>query len=121
MVPKVRRSEIETNIIIINCRLRPQSFGMTIHTIARQHIVEISYFTQNTAWLARGGFVEDKLSPVIQRNVEKLGLRDSHEKFGSYLLDGHSGFFYTGHFDGGSYIMRREREKISEWNASTAR
>jgi len=53
--------------------------------------------------VARGGFVEDKLSPIIKRSCERLGLEDGHAKFGCYILDDHSGDVFTGHLDGGSY------------------
>jgi hypothetical protein len=61
---------------------------------------------------ARGGFVEDKLSPVLKRTVERLGLRLGHERFGCYLLDDHSGMFFTGHLDGGSYLSAEERAAL---------
>ena len=60
--------------------------------------------------VARGGFVEDKLSPNIARSVERLGLAKGHARFGCYLLDDHSGTFFTGHLDGGSYLTGKERE-----------
>ncbi len=53
--------------------------------------------------VARGGFVEDKLSPCLIRSCERLGLRAGHAKFGCYLLDDHSGVVFTGHLDGGTY------------------
>lgn len=46
--------------------------------------------------VVRGGFVEDKLSPVIKRTVERLGFQ-GHARFGCYLLDDHSGMFFTGY------------------------
>jgi len=72
------------------------------------HIVETAHyrdfiFNPKYKMVARGGFVEDKLSPVITRNVERLGLKMGHARFGCYLLDDHSGMFFTGHLDGGSY------------------
>jgi hypothetical protein len=48
---------------------------------------------------------------VIAKAVERLGLADGHARFGCYLLDDHSGFFFTGHLDGGSYISRAEKER----------
>ena len=62
--------------------------------------------------VARGGFVEDKLSPVITKSVERLGLKDGHAKFGCYLLDDHSGLFFTGHLDGGAFITTSERGEM---------
>ena len=49
--------------------------------------------------VARGGFVEDKLSPVMKRTTERLGLTEGHARFGCYILDDHSGLFFTGHLD----------------------
>jgi len=57
----------------------------------------------------KGGFVEDKLSPVITKTLERLGLREGHSRFGCYILDDHSGFFFTGHFDGGAYVAKAQR------------
>ncbi|CAJ1953586.1 unnamed protein product [Cylindrotheca closterium] len=59
--------------------------------------------------VVRGGFVEDKLSPVIKKAVERMGLVQGHARFGCYLLDDHSGMFFTGHLDGGSYITKDKR------------
>lgn len=69
--------------------------------------------------VAKGGFVEDKLSPVIKRTVERLGLKDGHSRFGSYLLDDRSGMFFTGHLDGGSYMTAAERVDLLESQSST--
>ena len=55
------------------------------------------------------GFVEDKLSPVIVRTIERFGLKEGHSRFGCYLLDDHSGLFFTGHLDGGSYFTAEQR------------
>ena len=62
--------------------------------------------------VAKGGFIEDKLSPILKRTVERLGLRDGHSRFGCYLLDDHSGMFFTGHLDGGSYLSPEERNAL---------
>jgi hypothetical protein len=56
--------------------------------------------------------VEDKLSPVLKRTVERLGLKDGHSRFGCYLLDDHSGYFFTGHIDGGSYMSEKDRKEL---------
>lgn len=64
--------------------------------------------------VAKGGFVEDKLSPVIKRTVDRMGLAEGHSRFGCYLLDDHSGFFFTGHLDGGSYMTTEERASLRE-------
>jgi hypothetical protein len=62
--------------------------------------------------VARGGFVEDKLSPNIAKSVERLGLAEGHARYGCYLLDDHSGTFFTGHLDGGSYWTEKQRLKF---------
>jgi hypothetical protein len=62
--------------------------------------------------VAKGGFIEDKCSPILKRTVERLGLRDGHSRFGCYLLDDHSGMFFTGHIDGGSYMSPEERTAL---------
>ena len=63
--------------------------------------------------VARGGFVEDKLSPVIKRTTERLGLMEGHSRFGCYILDDHSGFYFTGHLDGGSYVTDKEKSALA--------
>ena len=60
----------------------------------------------------KGGFVEDKLSPVLIRTVEKLGLRAGHARFGCYLMDDHSGYYFTGHLDGGNYLTRAKKKEL---------
>jgi hypothetical protein len=72
------------------------------------HIAETAHyrdfvFKPSYQMVARGGFVEDKLSPVLIKTVERLGLREGHARFGCFLLDDHSGCFFTGHLDGGTY------------------
>ena len=64
--------------------------------------------------VAKGGFVEDKLSPALRRTVERLGLKDGHSRFGCYLLDDHSGMFFTGHLDGGSYMTEEAKKAMQE-------
>jgi hypothetical protein len=88
----------------------------TIFWYDNTHIVETAHyrdfiFNPQFKMVARGGFVEDKTSPVIAKAVERLGLAAGHEKFGCYLLDDHSGFFFNGHLDGGSYIPQAEKER----------
>jgi hypothetical protein len=70
--------------------------------------------------VAKGGFVEDKLSPVLKRTVERLGLKDGHSRFGCYLLDDRSGMFFTGHLDGGSYMTAADRKELLESQSSSA-
>ena len=66
--------------------------------------------------VAKGGFVEDKLSPVIKKTVERFGLKHGHARFGSFLLDDHSGMFFTGHLDGGNYLCVDEKRKLGSKN-----
>ena len=70
-------------------------------------------FDPELKMVARGGFVEDKLSPNIIKSVERLGLADGHARFGCYLLDDHSGLFFTGHLDGGNFMTEAERRNRS--------
>lgn len=84
------------------------SLTPTLFWYDNTHIVQTSHyrdfvFNPQYKMVARGGFVEDKLSPCIIRSCERLGLKDGHSKFGCYLLDDHSGAVFTGHLDGGTY------------------
>jgi hypothetical protein len=93
------------------------SLTPTLFWYDNTHICETSHyrdfvFNPTYKMVARGGFVEDKLSPVITRSVERLGLREGHLKFGCYLLDDHSGFFFTGHLDGGSFMTKEEKRRL---------
>jgi hypothetical protein len=81
------------------------------------HICETKHyrdfiFDPRYKMVVKGGFVEDKLSPVIKKTVERLGLTDGHSRFGCYLLDDHSGMFFTGHLDGGSFLDCATREQL---------
>lgn len=81
------------------------------------HICDTSHyrdfiFHQKYKMVARGGFVEDKVSPVLKRTVERLGFKDGHSRFGCYLLDDASGMFFTGHLDGGSYLTSKAKEEL---------
>ena len=69
-----------------------------------------AFFFQKLKMVVKGGFVEDKLSPVIKKTVERLGLAQGHARFGCFLLDDHSGMFFTGHLDGGSYLTTEEKK-----------
>mmetsp|Transcript_22799 Transcript_22799/g.54952 ORF Transcript_22799/g.54952 Transcript_22799/m.54952 type:complete len:708 (+) Transcript_22799:94-2217(+) len=85
------------------------SLTPTVFWYDNTHIVQTSHyrdfiFHPQYKMVARGGFVEDKLSPCLVRSCERLGLKDGHAKFGCYLLDDHSGSVFTGHLDGGSYL-----------------
>ncbi|KAL7540619.1 hypothetical protein ACHAWF_006735 [Thalassiosira exigua] len=84
------------------------SLSPTLFWYDNTHIVQTAHyrdfiFNPQYKMVARGGFVEDKLSPILVRSCERLGLKDGHAKFGCYLLDDHSGTAFTGHLDGGSY------------------
>merc|ERR1719223_2548706 len=57
-------------------------------------------FDPRLKMVARGGFVEDKLSPNILKAVERRGLTMGHSRYGCYILDDHSGVYFTGHLDG---------------------
>ena len=85
------------------------------------HICETSHyrdfiFDPQYKMVVRGGFVEDKLSPVIKRTVQRLGLKEGHSRFGCFLLDDHSGFFFTGHLDGGSYMTLQQKHELMDKN-----
>ena len=72
------------------------SLSPTIFWYDNTHVASTSHyrdfvFDPQYKMVARGGFVEDKLSPAIVRSCERLGLRDGHAKFGCYILDDHSG------------------------------
>lgn len=82
-----------------------------IHVCTTAHYRDF-VFDPSYKMCARGGFIEDKLSPVLKRTVERLGLREGHSRFGCYLLDDHSGMFFTGHLDGGSYMSAEDRTKF---------
>jgi hypothetical protein len=81
------------------------------------HVCETSHyrdfvFDPKYKMVARGGFVEDKLSPILKRTVERLGLSEGHSRFGCFLLDDHSGYFFTGHLDGGAYVATDKRAAL---------
>lgn len=80
-----------------------------IHVAKTSHYRDF-VFNNRSKMVAKGGFVEDKLTQVMVRQVEKLGLVEGHSLFGCYLLDDHSGFFFTGHLDGGRYMSEKARE-----------
>ena len=95
------------------------SLTLTLFWYDNTHVCKTSHyrdfvFEPKNHMVARGGFVEDKTSPAIVRNVERLGLREGHSRFGCYLLDDHSGYFFTGHLDGGSYMTREGKIRFEE-------
>ena len=69
-------------------------------------------FDPNLKMVVKGGFVEDKLSPVIKKSVERLGQKRGHARFGCFLLDDHSGMFFTGHLDGGSLMTPEQKQAV---------
>ena len=89
------------------------------------HIGEVAHyrdfiFNPKYKMVVRGGFVEDKLSPVIKKTVERFGLAEGHARFGCFLLDDHSGMFFTGHLDGGSYLTKAEKQVLSSRQSSVS-
>jgi len=82
-----------------------------VHICETQHYRDF-IFDPQYKMVVRGGFVEDKLSPVIKRTVERLGLREGHSRFGCFLLDDHSGMFFTGHLDGGTYMTQTQKKEL---------
>lgn len=98
------------------------SLTPTLFWYDNTHIVSTAHyrdfiFNPQYKMVARGGFVEDKLSPCITRNCERLGLTDGHAKFGCYLLDDHSGAVFTGHIDGGSFVTANIHDKNDKYAA----
>lgn len=98
----------------IQCSLTPTLFWYdNIHIVETKHYRDF-IFNPKFKMVARGGFVEDKLSPVLVKSVERRGLVEGHRRFGCYLFDDHSGMFFTGHLDGGSYLTADEKKKKQE-------
>jgi hypothetical protein len=95
------------------------SLTPTFYWYDNTHICETAHyrdfiFNPKYKMVARGGFIEDKVSPVIKKTVERFGLNEGHARFGCFLLDDHSGMFFTGHLDGGAYMTYDERRLITE-------
>jgi hypothetical protein len=110
----------------ISKRLHQMTLVPTLFFYDNIHICETEHyrdfiFHPSYKMVAKGGFVEDKLSPVIKRTVERLGLKDGHSRFGCYLLDDHSGLFFTGHLDGGSYMLAEERKELIAMQRSSSK
>jgi hypothetical protein len=82
-----------------------------IHICETKHYRDF-IFDPQYKMVVQGGFVEDKLSPVIKRTVERLGLREGHSRFGCFLLDDHSGMFFVGHLDGGNYLTKNQKQEL---------
>jgi hypothetical protein len=112
----------DDNSSIINStdrRHHQMSLIPTLFWYDNVHICETSHyrdfvFNSQYKMVVRGGFIEDKLSPVIKKTVERLGLAEGFRRFGCYLLDDHSGMFFTGHCDGGSFIGSAMKAEIVE-------
>jgi len=82
-----------------------------IHVCETNHYRDF-IFDPEYKMVVRGGFVEDKVSQVIRKNLERFGLREGHSRFGCFLLDDHSGMYFTGHFDGGNYLTQEQKEEL---------
>lgn len=98
-------------------KLHQMSLTPTLFWYDNVHVCDTKHyrdfiFHPSYKMCARGGFVEDKLSPVLKRSVERMGLKEGHQRWGCYLLDDHSGMFFTGHLDGGSYMSSGERKEL---------
>lgn len=98
-----------------NDKLQQLSLTPTIFWYDNTHIVQTSHyrdfiFDPRLKMVAKGGFVEDKVSPAILREIERAGLEKGHAKFGSYIVDDHSGLFFTGHLDGGSFLTKNQKD-----------
>mmetsp|Transcript_19526 Transcript_19526/g.29383 ORF Transcript_19526/g.29383 Transcript_19526/m.29383 type:complete len:541 (-) Transcript_19526:57-1679(-) len=106
--------------------LHQLSLTPTVFWYDNTHIVETKHyrdfiFHPKKRMVSRGGFVEEQLSPIIVKHVkeglkEGKGFVEGFSRFGCYLLDDHSGFYFTGHLDGGAYITDEQRKRDVEVN-----
>ncbi|GMH97593.1 hypothetical protein TrVE_jg1600 [Triparma verrucosa] len=80
-----------------------------IHICLTEHYLNF-VFDPKLKLVARGGFVEDKLSPALVQCVRNVGFGEAMDKFGCYLFDDHCGVAFTGHLDGGSFLTEEQRE-----------
>ena len=92
------------------------SLTPTIFWYDNTHICETAHyrdFIYNNQFkmVNHGGFVEESVSPIMVKNVERLGFAQGHNRFGCYILDDHSGLFFTGHLDGGNYMTDDQRKE----------
>ena len=113
-VAAVRQNDIHTND---TCPMQQISLTPTLFWYDNMHICDTAHyrdfvFHDQYKMVSRGGFVEEQLSPNIVRTVERMGLREGHSRFGCYLLDDHSGRYFTGHLDGGSYVTSEQRQQV---------
>ena len=91
--------------------LLPTAFWYDNVHVARTEHYRDYIFDPEKKLVAKGGFVEDKLSPAIMASIKAEGLTEGWGKYGCFLLDDHSGVPFTGHLDGGSFMTDEEREK----------
>jgi len=108
------RSEAEVPVVPGKTQM---SLTPTLFWYDNVHLAEVAFYSDfifdpSLKMVVRGGFVEDKLSPVMKKTVDRLGLKDGHSRFGCYILDDHAGAHFTGHFDGGSYLTIEERKAL---------
>jgi len=92
------------------------SLTPTIFWYDNTHICETAHYRDfiyhdQFKMVNHGGFVEESVSPIIVKSVERLGFARGHNRFGCYILDDHSGFFFTGHLDGGNYMTQMQRKE----------
>ena len=71
------------------------SLTPTIFWYDNTHICETAHyrdFIYNNQFkmVNHGGFVEESVSPILVKNVERLGFAQGHNRFGCYILDDHS-------------------------------
>jgi hypothetical protein len=89
----------------------------TLFWFDNTHICETNHYRDFIFYdayrqVARGGFVEDKVSPLLKKTCERLGLRDGHSRYGCFLLDDHSGAAFTGHIDGGTFMPHLHQDRL---------
>ena len=79
-----------------------------VHVVLTEHYRDF-VFDPALQLVAKGGFVEDKLSPAMVTGCKTKGLKEGFDKFGCYLLDDHLGMAFTGHSDGGNFMTQEQR------------
>jgi len=95
----------EKDVKFVQGSLIPTLFWYdNIHVVTTSHYRDF-VFDPALKLVAKGGFVEDKISQEIVEQVKRNGFgEDGFQKFGCYLLDDHAGCAFTGHIDGGNYL-----------------
>ena len=96
----------------VQASLIPTLFWYDNVHIARTEHYRDFVFDPKLKLVAKGGFVEDKLSPAMVKTARKLGFKEGWGKFGCFLLDDHCGVSFTGHLDGGSYLTDEQRRGV---------